>query len=158
MAGSGGDDDGLGLNRLAVHGQYERAFGQIGRLQRAQGLDAGAEALGLLLHPHHQFVAVNPFGKAGKIFHRAGGGEQSARHQAGDGQRSEVGAGGVNGGGQARAARPNDDDLFHAGSVRRSRAVFNSFLAGPPAWVWDKTLQRSPCMTRSSTKALPHSF
>ena len=59
VAGAGGDDDGLRFHLFAVHRQDERAFGQIGRLHALQRLDARAEAFRLLLHAHHQFVAVD---------------------------------------------------------------------------------------------------
>ena len=43
-----------------------------------------AEALRLLLHPHHQFRAVNSFREAGIIFDDAGARKQSTRQRAGE--------------------------------------------------------------------------
>ena len=49
-----------------------------------------AETFGLLLHPRHQFIAVHAFGKAGEIFHDAGGGEQAAGLAAGEDKRRKL--------------------------------------------------------------------
>ena len=66
VARFGGDDDGFGFDFLAVHGEHERLFGKIHGFDDAEA-GARAEALGLFLHPSHQFVAVHAFG-AGEIF------------------------------------------------------------------------------------------
>ena len=112
MAGPAGDDDGLGLDRFAIHGQLERLPGQVHRLDGAE-LDARAEALGLLLHARHQLVAVNAFREAGIILDHGGGGQQAARVRAGQHQRAQVRPRGVKRGRQAGAAGTDDDDFFH---------------------------------------------
>ena len=54
--------------------------------------NAGTEFFGLLLHLHHQFKAVDAFGKAGEIFHFTGLGKQTAGESACQQQRIQIGA------------------------------------------------------------------
>ena len=61
----------------------------------------------------HELEAVDALGEAGEILDDAGGGEQPARHGAGEDERREIGARGVNRGGEPGAAGADDDDLFH---------------------------------------------
>ena len=112
VARAGGDDDGFRLHFFAVHGEREGPFGEIRFLHRAKA-GAGAEAFGLFLHPRHQFVAVHAFGKTGKIFHDAGGGEQAAGLAAGEDERRQIGARGVKRRRPARATRTDNDNFFH---------------------------------------------
>ena len=77
VAGATGDDQGLGLNHFAIDSQREWSFRQIHRFERAE-LHARAEALGLFLHPGHQLIAVNAFGKTGIVFDDTRGCEQAS--------------------------------------------------------------------------------
>ena len=54
-----------------------------------------------------------PFREAGIILDDRGGGQQAARLPAGQDERAQVGAGGIERGGQAGAAGTDDNDFFH---------------------------------------------
>ena len=112
VARAGGDDDGFSFNFFAVHNQRERTLGEIRGFHDAK-TGFCAEAFGLLLHPRHQFIAIHAFGKAGKVFHDAGGGEQAAGLLAGEDERRELGAGGVKRGGPTGGTGTDDDNFFH---------------------------------------------
>jgi len=130
VACSGGDDNRLDPDLFAVHGERERTFGKIHLLNRAKA-DARAETLGLFLHSRHQFIAVHAFGEAGIIFHDAGGGEQTARLNAGQHARLEIGARGVKRRRPSRAARTDDNNFFHK---RMKHDVFSpKFQASSPS-------------------------
>jgi hypothetical protein len=64
----------------------------------------------------HQLEAVDPRGKAGKVLHLARGRQLAARQGALDDQGVQVGARGVDGRGETRAAGADDDDVFNSGS------------------------------------------
>ena len=98
MTRSGGDDDGLRADRLAIDREPKRLPGQVHRLDGAE-LDPRAETLGLLLQAHHQFVAVNAFREAGIILDHRRRGQQAARLFAGQDQRAQVGPCRIKGGG-----------------------------------------------------------
>jgi len=112
VARAGGDDDRLRFDLFAVHREREGTFGKIHRLNRAEA-GARAEPFGLFLHPRHQCVAVHAFGKAGEVFHDAGGGEQTAGLAAGEDKRRQIGARGVKRRRPACASRTDDDDFPH---------------------------------------------
>lgn len=113
VAGAAGDNHRLRLDLLAVDREFERLAAEIDRLNRAAKLDLRPETLGLLLHLHHQLRAVDALRESGEILNDTRRGEQPARHGAGEHQRLEVGAGGVNCGSQSGTARPNNDYFFH---------------------------------------------
>src|SRR5688572_27523500 len=98
MTRTGGDDQRLRFDWVAIDTESERLLRNLNRFHRSE-LHLGAETLGLFLHACHQFIAIDPFGKAGKVFDDAGGGEQSARHGASEHERLEIGARGVKRGG-----------------------------------------------------------
>ncbi len=77
-----GDNNRLGFDRLAVHREHKRSLRGIDRFDTCK-LDSRSEAFRLLLHAAHQFVAIDPLRKTGKILHRARGRKQAARHGAG---------------------------------------------------------------------------
>lgn len=112
MARAAGDDDGLGGDGLAINGQPEGPAGQVHGLDRAE-LDARAEALGLLLQAHHEFIAIDALGEAGIILDHRCRGQQAAGLCAGQDKRAKVRPGRVKGSGQAGAARTDDNDAFH---------------------------------------------
>ena len=102
----------LRLHRFAVHRQYEQVFGKIHRFERGE-FDPRAKAFGLLLHAHHQLIAVNALGETRKIFDDARGSKQAARLQAGKHERIQIRPRGVKRRGQTRATRADDDHFFH---------------------------------------------
>ncbi|MCY1412397.1 hypothetical protein D9M71_278000 [compost metagenome] len=71
--------------------------------------DLGVEALRMLLHPFHQRGAGQAFHVARPVVYLGGGGELTARLDAGDDDRLEIRARGVHGGGVARRAGAQDD-------------------------------------------------
>src|ERR1019366_8210771 len=112
MAGAAGDNNGPPLDRLAIDREPKRLPQQVHRLDAAE-LDPRAEALGLLLQAHHEFVTVDAFREAGIVLDRGGCGQQPPRMFAGQDQRAQVGPRRIKGGGKASAARTNDSDFFH---------------------------------------------
>ena len=54
-----------------------------------------------------------PSGKAGEIFHQGGEGKLAAGFMAGNDERLQIGAGGVDGGGVAGAAGTYDYNVSH---------------------------------------------
>ena len=90
----------------------------------------GAKTFRLFLHPRHQFIAIHAFGKAGKIFNDAGGGEQTAGLFAGEHERLEVGARGIKRRRPARATRTDDNDFFHRGRNIVCRCLSCKFAGG----------------------------
>lgn len=116
--GAGGDDDGFGLEGfVAVEGDVEVSFWGFGEGLDLGVFDAGAEFFCLGLHFHHEFWAHDAFWEAWEVFDFGGGGELSAGLGAGEHEWVEVGACGVDGGGEACAAGADDDDVFHGGDV-----------------------------------------
>ena len=89
-----------------------------GRLEKSASSDGavhvfGAEVLRLLLHVLHQVRAVDAFREAGKVLHQGGEGKLPAGFMAAHDQRFQIGARGVNGGGIARAAGTDNDNVSH---------------------------------------------
>ena len=66
--------------------------------------------VGLLLHVLDELGALDAFGPAGKVFDQGGDGELAAGLVALEDERLEVGARGVDGGGEAGAAGAEDDE------------------------------------------------
>ena len=75
--------------------------------------DLGAEPLRLRPHPGDQLRPQDAVAKAGVVLHVGGQHQLPARLQPFDEQRLQVGARGVQGGGQSRRPRPDDDHLSH---------------------------------------------
>jgi hypothetical protein len=73
--------------------------------------ELGAEAGGLLLHVLDELGTLDAFGPAGKVFDEGGDGELAAGLVAFEDEGLEVGAGGVDGGGEACAAGAEDDGV-----------------------------------------------
>ena len=112
MTCAAGDDQRLGFNRFTIHIEDKGPLREMDGFDGAE-LDTRAEAFGLFLHADHEFVAVDAFRKAGKILNDAGGCKQAAGHASGEDQRLQIGAGGIEGGGQASATGTHDDNFFH---------------------------------------------
>ena len=77
--------------------------------------DLGAEARGLLLHVVDELGALDAVGPAGEVFDQRGDGELAAGLVAFEDERLEVGARGVDGGGQPGAAGAQDDGVANGG-------------------------------------------
>ena len=77
----------------------------------------GAEPLGLLPHQVHQVGAEDPLGEAGEVLDGGRPGQLAARLPALEDHGAQVGPGRVEGGGQARGPRADDD---HGGMRHRS--------------------------------------
>ena len=111
-AGAGRDDQ-----RARVDGVLAGAEVQLVRvLAEVDGdevghLQFGAEARRLLLHVLDQVGALNALGPAGKVLDQRGDGELAAGLVAFEDERLEVGAGGVDGGGEAGAAGAQNDGV-----------------------------------------------
>ena len=115
VGGAGRVDDGEGLVHVAVADGDALDVAVELELGDVVVDDLGAEALGLLLHLHHQVGAHDALGEAGEVLD-LGGLHQLAAELDGarDEQRLQVGARGVDRGGVARRTRSDDDDLAHA--------------------------------------------
>ena len=99
--GSGGDDDGLGLDDFVAVFDFGFEVAGVG-LGDGFGdfvFGLGSELFGLLLHLVHELVAVDSVGEAGEVFDFGGGGEKSARLLAGEDAGFEISAAGVESGG-----------------------------------------------------------
>ena len=111
---TGGDDDGLGQHfGAAVQRQAEGALRQVG-LDHDVVDDLGADVFGLFLHLLHQPRTLNGLGKARIVFDIRGDGQLAARLEAGDHNRIERGAGGIDGGGPASRAGADNGDANSA--------------------------------------------
>ena len=113
--GTGGDDHGA---RCVVGGRSSHREGAIRLLGYRLDLlvlDAGAKFFGLPQHAAHEFWSHDAFWVTGEIFHLGGGGKLPAGLHAGEHEGIEVGSGGVNGCGVARASGADNDNIFHGG-------------------------------------------
>ncbi|MNZ74204.1 hypothetical protein D3C78_926480 [compost metagenome] len=88
--------------------QFEGALLQLGGVDVVVD-DLGGEAFGVLAHAFHERGAGQAFDVAGPVVDFGGGGQLAAGLQAGDQQRVEVGAGGIDGGSIAGGAGTQDD-------------------------------------------------
>ena len=73
--------------------------------------ELGAEADGLLLHVLDELGTLDALGPAGKVFDQGGDGELAAGLMALEDEGLEIGAGGVDGGGESGAAGAEDDGV-----------------------------------------------
>ena len=112
--GAGGDDERAGEDDVAVDGELEGRLADVGGGEMAEG-DLGAEARGLLLHVVDELGALDAVGPAGEVFDKGGDGELAAGLVAFEDERLEVGARGVDGGGQPGAAGAQDDGVANSG-------------------------------------------
>ena len=111
--GSGGDDDCLGLETLRSPFQQEGPIrAALNRFNTCPS-DLSTEFLGLRLHFHHQIRPHDSIWVTWKILHLGGGCKLAARLSAGNKERREIGASGVNGRSVSCAAGADDDDIFH---------------------------------------------
>ncbi len=99
---------------MAVADQLERALRHIGGVDVVED-DLGLEALGVGLHARHQVRAHQAVGVTRPVVHLGGGHQLATLLQAGDDDRLQVGAGGVDGGGPTGRAGTEDDEALVAG-------------------------------------------
>ena len=92
------------LVRASVCGELDRG--------RLVGLQAGAEALGLVPEARHHVGTHDPLGEAGVVLHVGGLLEQAAPGETLDDQRLEVGSRGVERGRVARRTAADDDHVL----------------------------------------------
>ncbi len=102
--GAGGHDHGLGAVLDAGGPEPEGAAAQVDALH-VRVHDPGSEALGLLAEQGHQLRALNAVGEAGVVLDLARDHELAAGRDAADDDRLQVGAGGVDRGGEPGRAR-----------------------------------------------------
>ena len=117
--GAGRDDDGLAAVLGAARPRPEGAAGEVD----AVGVDvddARPEALGLLAEAEHQLRALDPFGEARVVLDVGRDHQLAAGLVAGQDDRRQVGAGGVDGGGQAGRARADDERRSSRADRRRA--------------------------------------
>lgn len=107
---TGGDDDGFGFVGFVFHRYLFYFFGELYTIG-VFGDELGAESFGLVSHFFYEFRAVDTFGEARVVFHFGGEGQLSARGDAFDHEGLEVGAGAIDGCGEAGAASADDDDI-----------------------------------------------
>jgi hypothetical protein len=115
-AGSAGDDERAGVDGIFAGAEVQLIWvlAEVGGDELGH-LEFGAEADGLLLHVLDEFGALDTFGPAGEVFHQRGDGELAAGLVALEDERLEVGARGVDGGGEAGAAGAEDDGVANFG-------------------------------------------
>ena len=106
--GPRGDDDAVRRVAGSARGDGEGSRREVDRLDVGVH-QAGTEALGLGSHVGHQLGAVDALGEARVVLDLGGDHELSAGHEAGDDERLEVGARGVDGGRQAGRAAAHDE-------------------------------------------------
>ena len=118
--GAGGDDQGLGVEGLAVGLDSKGSSRKVDAISIGFH-QVGAPAHGLGLHLVHQDWPQHPVWKAGEVLHVGGGHQLTARDatvlESGDQQGVEVGPGGVDGRGVPRGAGANDDKVFNGGTT-----------------------------------------
>jgi hypothetical protein len=120
--GSGGDDEGAGVDGLLAKVKLEGALGEIDGGE-VRHFELGAEADGLLLHVLDELGALDAFGPAGEVFDERGDGELAAGLVALQDEGFEVGAGSVDGSGEAGASGAEDDGV--ASRIFRHRNHFS---------------------------------
>ena len=110
--GACGDDEGLGFEYLlVVDGYLVGLCAEVGRRSHAVA-DVGSEAFGLLAQVFHQLRASDAGRIAGEVLHFGGGGQLSARLEAGIDYRCQVGAPCIDGGCIAGRTRPDDEAFY----------------------------------------------
>ena len=110
--GAGGYDDGIGQDGLGIGEDFEWGGREID-LGNSLSEDIGAEADGLGAAAIHEFNTVNTVRKSGEVLNVGGGGELAAGsdvvgHPAFEEDGTELGAGGVDGGGVGSGTTADD--------------------------------------------------
>lgn len=129
-AGAGRHDEGLGFNPFSVDAEADN-FSVVLKLLSGCELEACAEAGGLRFDIHDEVGALDALWEPRKVFDESGGGELAAWFVAFEDEGREVGAGGVDGGGEACTTRADDDEFFHAvGTLPKIGAMANGRSGG----------------------------
>ena len=108
--GAGGDDEGSRHVGVLFRVDSEGAFRKVDADDRFREV-RGAEPFRLLPHEVDELRSLDPRGEPGEVLDVGGQRQLSPRFAALQHQRGEVGARGVDGGGRARAAGTEDDDV-----------------------------------------------
>src|SRR6266852_2038670 len=116
--GARGNDQRLGFIRFLAGDNLKRAAAEDNFTHRAR-FEFGAEPFRLLAHVVNQLGPQNTLGETGVIFNHGGQGELAAGFVAIDHQGLEVGASGIDCGGESGAAAANDDDVMHSRAPSR---------------------------------------
>ena len=119
--GAGADDDRARAELALADPDAERRRREVDAVG-VGGDELGAESLGLLAELDHQLGAEDAVGEARVVLDVGGEHELPARADALEHDRGEVGAAGVDGGGEAGRARTDDDDVVHLRHSRPSLA------------------------------------
>jgi len=107
---SGSDDERARVDRLFAEVEGEGAFAEIdGR--EVRHFELGAEADGLLLHVFDELRTLDSFGPTRKVLDQRGDGELTAGLMSFEDEGLQVGAGSVDGSGQAGASGAEDDSV-----------------------------------------------
>ena len=110
--GSTGDDEGAGVDLFVAVAEVELEgmLAEIGLGEMAEA-ELGAEARGLLAHVLNELGALDAVWPAGEVFDERGDGELPAGLMAFEDERLQVGACGIDCGGEAGAAGAKDDGI-----------------------------------------------
>lgn len=108
--GTARDDQGSGVDDFLAGVEDDGGFGEIDRREMGH-TEFGTEAGGLLLHVFDEFWSLDAFGPAGEVLDEGGDGELAAGLVAFEDEGFEIGAGGVDGGGESGAAGTEDDSV-----------------------------------------------
>src|SRR6266511_69143 len=169
--GAGRDDDGGRGDEPVFEPELQRPLREVDARHLAR-VEPRAEPLRLLLHPLHQLGAEDRLDEAGVVLDLARDGELPARLQPLHEERVQVGAGGVERGGVAGRAAPDDDEplvLGHLTSVPlRSAQLFIRLEPGcrcegssaprrarPPCYLHFAWIRRRCARARSSSRSPP---
>ena len=118
--GTAGDDEGAGVDFLVAVAEVEQegVLAEVGGDEMAEA-EFGAEARGLLAHVLDELGPLDALGKAGEVFDQGGDGELATGLVSFEDERLEVGARGIDGGGESGAAGAEDDGIEN--SIRHVR-------------------------------------
>src|SRR5690606_7441924 len=108
---AGRDDHGLREDHTITEDKFARVHGEIDRGDERL-LETRAEARGLLAHVLRQLETIDAVGEAREVLDFARGGQLAAGEGAFEDERIEIGAGGVDGGGETGATGADDNDVF----------------------------------------------
>ena len=108
-----GDDERLGLKRLAPAQEHVLALGKL-RLMHLGKCEPCAELLRLLAHAVRKLEPIHALGKAREVLHKARRGKLATRLDALQNEWRKVGARGIHGGGEPCATAPQNNQVLHA--------------------------------------------
>ena len=112
--GAGSDDERFSIVSIFARSDFERATREIDLIDHAS-LELGAKLLGLRAHIFDELRAEDAFGKTGEILDHGGEAELAAGLVSVDYEGLEIGARGIDGGGESSATTPDNDHVMHVG-------------------------------------------